>query len=89
MWPPTRIAFVQVKSRADQSILDDYVQRFGGGESDYQRMIFAVHKPIGTLNPPAGEPVQIWSGQRIAKLAFQHGLGTGSLIVFDDDRAPT
>jgi hypothetical protein len=69
------IAFVQVKSEAGQRMLDDYVQRFKARREQYHRMIFAVHKPVGTLNPPMGEPIQIWSGERIAQLAVQLGLG--------------
>jgi hypothetical protein len=69
------IAFVQVKSEAGQGVLDDYVQRFQARRERYNRMIFAVHKPIETLKLPAGEPIQIWSGERIAQLAVQLGLG--------------
>jgi hypothetical protein len=69
------IAFVQVKSEAGQGVLDDYIQRFQARRERYDRMIFAVHKPIGTLELPTGEPAQIWSGERIAQLAVQLGLG--------------
>ena len=43
------IAFVQVKSSADQSVLDDYVARFNDRRDRYQRMIFAVHSPRGPI----------------------------------------
>jgi hypothetical protein len=69
------IAFVQVKSEAGQSKLDDYVERFRARRERYHRMIFAVHSPIGTLMAPVGEPVQVWNGDRIARLAVQLGLG--------------
>jgi hypothetical protein len=69
------IAFVQVKSVASQDILDDYVRRFGERRARYHRMIFAVHSPRGTLRPPAGEPVQVWTGEDIAKLVVRLGLG--------------
>jgi hypothetical protein len=69
------IAFVQVKSEADQYVLSDYVERFKARRERYDRMIFAVHSPIGMLTPPAGQPVQIWAGDRIARLAVQLGLG--------------
>jgi hypothetical protein len=69
------IAFVQVKSKADQGILNDYIQRFQARRERYHRMIFAVHEPLGILKPPAGEAVQIWSGERVAQLAVQLGLG--------------
>jgi hypothetical protein len=69
------IAFVQVKSRATQAILDDYVSRFNERKERYHRMIFAVHKPVGKLAPPDGQPVQIWTGNRIARLVVRLGLG--------------
>jgi hypothetical protein len=69
------IAFVQVKSTAGQSVLDDYVMRFGERRERYQRMIFAVHTPRGTLTPPDGQPVQVWTGERVAQLVVRLGLG--------------
>ena len=70
------IAFVQVKSEANQSKLNDYVKRFQARREFYDRMIFAVHSPVGTLAPPDDEPeVQVWEGNRIAELAVRLGLG--------------
>jgi hypothetical protein len=69
------IAFVQVKSRAAQAVLDDYVQRFRARRDRYHRMIFAVHSAVATLNPPTGEPIQVWNDDRIAQLSVQLGLG--------------
>lgn len=69
------IAFVQVKSTAGQSVLDDYVGRFAERRERYARMIFAVHSPKGVLVAPAGQPVQIWDGARIARLVVRLGLG--------------
>ena len=69
------IAFVQVKSRASQSVLDDYVARFGKRRDQYTRMIFAVHSPQGSLAPPPDEPIQIWAGEKIADLVVRLGLG--------------
>ena len=67
------LAFVQVKSTADQRVLADYVARFRG-RARYQRMIFAVHTPRGELT--ADDPdVQIWDGPKIAELVVKHGLG--------------
>jgi hypothetical protein len=66
---------VQVKSVAGQDVLDDYVRRFGERRDRYHRMIFAVHTPRGSLRTPAGEPVQLWSGDHIAKLVVRLGLG--------------
>lgn len=69
------IAFVQVKSAARQSVLDDYVGRFMDRRDRYARMIFAVHSPKGGLAAPAGLPVQVWDGARIARLVVRLGLG--------------
>lgn len=69
------IAFVQVKSTADLSVLNDYVTRFSAQRDRYSRMIFAVHSPTGSLTPPADMPVQVWDGVRIADLVVSFGLG--------------
>lgn len=69
------VAFVQVKSRADQTVLDDYVGRFVDRRERYARMIFAVHSPKKDLVPPADLPVQVWDGPRIARLVVRLGLG--------------
>jgi hypothetical protein len=69
------VAFIQVKSEARQGVLDDYVERFQARREVYDRMIFTVHSPIGSLTSPAGEPVQVWGVERIAQLAVQLGLG--------------
>ena len=36
-------AFVQVKSKASQAVLDDYLERFAG--AGYDRMFFVCHSP--------------------------------------------
>lgn len=71
----SEIAFVQVKSVAGQDVLDDYVRRFGERRERYHRMIFAVHTPRGVLTPPPGQPVQVWTGDDIARLVVRLGLG--------------
>jgi hypothetical protein len=68
-------AFVQIKSRADQSTLNDYVARFSKQRESYARMIFAVHTPAGALSPPLQLPVQVWTGANIANRAVRVGLG--------------
>jgi hypothetical protein len=76
VWVATKeIAFVQVKSEARQSALDDYVGKFQARRELFHRMIFAVHSPTGTLAPPENEPVHVWKVDRIAELAVQLGLG--------------
>ncbi len=69
------IAFVQVKSTATQSILDDYVLRFNAQRDHYQRMIFAVHSPVGVLTPPTAQSVYVWTGKDIARRVVKLGLG--------------
>ncbi|MBN8736288.1 MAG: restriction endonuclease [Xanthomonadales bacterium] len=69
------IAFVQVKSAADQGVLANYIERFEQRRDYYARMIFAVHSPTGMLTPPPDTPVQIWSGDLLARLAVRTGLG--------------
>lgn len=69
------IAFVQVKGAATQAVLDDYIGRFTRRRDRYARMIFAVHSPKGKLVPPAGLPVQMWTGDKVARLVVRLGLG--------------
>jgi hypothetical protein len=70
------IAFVQVKSSANQNVLTDYVERFRQRRDFYARMIFAVHSPDGQLAPPTHMPeVQVWTGDRVAELVVRLGLG--------------
>jgi hypothetical protein len=68
-------AFVQVKSTAGQSELDDYLKRFYARRELYGRMIFAVHSPRGELKAPADPAVRIWTGHETARLVVRLGLG--------------
>lgn len=68
------LAFVQIKSRAGQATLNDYVRRFHNRPS-YDRMIFAVHTPEGAITPPDGGKVHLWIGERLAELVVRLGLG--------------
>jgi hypothetical protein len=69
------IAFVQVKGRATQEILNGYVEQFKRQRGHYARMIFAVHTPEETLAAPIDIPVHLWTGERIAELVVLVGLG--------------
>ena len=69
------IAFVQVKGSASQSELLEYVERFQRRRESYDRMIFAVHSPEADLIPPKDLPVQVWTGDRLARLVVRLGLG--------------
>ena len=66
-------AFVQVKSRAGQAVLNDYVDRFRrSGKHDH--MFFVCHSPKGPLNVDDGEKLHIWAGDRLADAAVRAGL---------------
>jgi len=69
------IAFVQVKSSAEQKVLDDYIERFQKRRERYARMIFAVHTPRGRLTSPRDLPVQVWTAEKVAELVVRLGLG--------------
>jgi hypothetical protein len=69
------IAFVQVKSVATQQTLDDYIKIFADRRELYARMIFAVHSPRGELRAPIDTGVQVWTGDRLARLVVRSGLG--------------
>jgi hypothetical protein len=69
------IGFVQVKSTADQAELNRCVDQFKAQGDHYARMILAVHTS-DELSPPANDPrVQVWTGDRIARLVVGLGLG--------------
>lgn len=69
------IAFVQVKSSANQATLAYYIDQFKTQSDRYARMIFAVHSPDEKLTPPTDPRVQVWTGDRIARLVVRLGLG--------------
>lgn len=69
------VAFVQIKSSADQKIFDDYIERFQQRRERYAKMIFAVHSPIGELKESTDPAVQVWTGDHLAQLVVRLGLG--------------
>lgn len=69
------IAFVQVKSSANQQVLNDYLERFQQRREIYARMIFAVHSPNGKLTASTDHAVQVWTGDHLAQLVVRLGLG--------------
>jgi hypothetical protein len=69
------IAFVQVKSSADQKALNHYIEQFEAQRDRYARMIFAVHTPHGLTPPTDDGRVQVWTGEYIARLVVGLGLG--------------
>jgi hypothetical protein len=68
------IAFVQVKSRANQAVLDDYVSRFLERRDRYSRMIFVVHTSSPNLTFPTGLPIHIWDIDTISRLSMRLGM---------------
>ncbi len=66
-------AFVQVKSKAGQAVLDDYIGRFRRSGT-YDRMFFVCHSPAGTLSVDDTAGVHIWAGDRLADAAVKAGL---------------
>ncbi len=65
-------AFVQVKSKAGQAVLDDYIGRFRRGT--YDRLFFICHSPTGILSVDDAAGVHIWAGDRLADAAVKAGL---------------
>lgn len=65
-------AFVQVKSRAGQGVLDDYLARFRA--SGYDRFFFVCHSASGTLRLPDEPNLHLFEGERLADAAVKNGL---------------
>ena len=65
-------SFVQVKSSADQSVLDDYLARFEA--SSLNRMFFVCHSPTGPLRAERRGDVHVWTGVKLAERAVDSGL---------------
>jgi hypothetical protein len=67
-----RIA-VQVKSRASQKVLDDYIQRIEK-IGIYDRLFFVCHSPLGEIKAPEGSDVHVWTGREFAATVMKVGL---------------
>lgn len=66
-------AFVQVKSQADQSTLENYIHRFDEARI-YSRMFFVCHSPKGELRAPDRQNLHVWTGKVLAAMAVKTGL---------------
>jgi hypothetical protein len=66
-------AFVQVKSKATQATLRDYVDRFEASIG-YDRLFFLCHSPNGDLSGNDQPGVHIWLGDKLAEQAVKAGL---------------
>ena len=61
---------VQVKSKADQAVVDDYARRLGARAGE-ERLLLVCHSPQAQLREPelAGRQLQIMTGPEIARRA--------------------
>jgi hypothetical protein len=67
---------VQIKSKADQTTVDDYAMRLGRRPGDEQLML-VCHSPIGNLSEPVvsdGRTLQLMLTEQVSKLAMDAGL---------------
>ena len=66
-------AFVQVKSRANQAVLDNYIERFRAS-GVYDRMFFVCHSPGRSLIKPDDAVIHLLFGTSLAAMAIDAGL---------------
>ena len=66
-------AFVQVKSKAGPSVLQDYIDRFRRS-GDYEHFFFVCHSPKGALSTEGDSRLHVWAGDRLADAAVKAGL---------------
>lgn len=66
-------AWVQVKSKATQAVLDDYVGRFQR-DGSCQRFFFVCHSAAGKLTLPPALGFHLWSGPSLAEAVIAAGL---------------
>lgn len=67
---------VQVKSRADQGVVNDYAVRLGQRSAN-ERLMLVCHSPIGTLAPPPatnGRSIELMIGDRVTEQTIAAGL---------------
>ena len=65
-------AWVQIKSSANQRVLDDYAARFRQSGAD--RFFFVCHSPKGDLSLPEDPATHIWTGPSLARRTIAAGL---------------
>jgi Restriction endonuclease len=66
-------AMVQVKSKANQSVLDRYVQEFDA-LGTYHRLFFVCHTPSSDLAAPDRRDVHVWADREFAATVLKSGL---------------
>jgi Restriction endonuclease len=67
------LVFVQVKSKATQAVLDDYIERFRAS-GVYDRMFFMCHSPTGALSTPEDQHIHVLTGASLTNMAINAGL---------------
>lgn len=65
-------ASVQVKSRANQAVLDEHLAHFA--VSGLPRTFFVCHSPDGKLTTGDAPGVHLWTGDHLAEIAVKSGL---------------
>lgn len=65
--------FVQVKSQANQAVLDQNLERYETSGS-FDHMFFVCHSPKGELKAPDRPDVHLWVRERLADMAIKAGL---------------
>ena len=66
-------AWVQIKSKANQAELNDYLGRFRREDSCYH-FFFVCHSTAGALSLPAEPGLHLWTAERVANAALDAGL---------------
>jgi hypothetical protein len=66
-------AFIQVKSRASQAVVDDYVGRFRASQI-FSLMFFVCHSPSSNLQAPDDPKIHLWMGNTLAEQTVRAGL---------------
>lgn len=66
-------AFVQVKSKADKSVLEDYINRFKSS-GIYDRLFFVCHTLRGNSPERQSSNIKIWTDSQLAEAALNAGL---------------
>ncbi|MCV3243298.1 restriction endonuclease [Mesorhizobium sp. ZC-5] len=65
-------AFVQVKSKADGKVFDNYMERFR--QSGLDRFFFVCHTPKGIAQMSPSKNVHVWHGATLADITVKNGL---------------
>lgn len=67
------LAWVQIKSKASQAILNDYLGRFER-DGSCQHFFFVCHTAVGSLIAPEGAGLHVWTGPTLARATIAAGL---------------